>query len=80
LPSSPPHVLEVKDVDQPVVKDTEVLVRIHATTLCAEDWRRREADPFVVRLAIKAVTMTFEEAAAVLFGAASCDGRAGAPR
>src|SRR5438094_3645464 len=127
----PPDVLEIKDVEKPVPNDKEVLVRIHATTVCAADWRIRKADPFMVRfmngfwrpkripilgaefagkvesvgkavtrfgegdevfgspgfkfgahaeyvclpedaqLAIKPVNMTFEEAAAVLFGGVS---------
>jgi NADPH:quinone reductase-like Zn-dependent oxidoreductase len=46
----PPDVLRVEDVERPVPKENEVLVKIHATTVNRTDCHRRAADPFLWRL------------------------------
>src|SRR5882672_9143593 len=47
----PPEVLSIPEVAKPTCSgDDDVLVRVHAATVCAADWRLRKADPFVVRL------------------------------
>lgn len=46
----PPEVLHLKEVDMPVAGDSEVLIRIYATSVNSGDVRLRKADPFAVRL------------------------------
>ena len=45
----PPDVLRLEDVERPVPKEDEVLVRIHATTVTRTDCGWRSAKPFFTR-------------------------------
>lgn len=45
----PPEVIQITEVEKPVPTEKQVLIRIHATTVSAADWRMRRAVPFIVR-------------------------------
>jgi NADPH:quinone reductase-like Zn-dependent oxidoreductase len=45
----PPEVLRIEEVERPVPKDDEVLVRVHATTVTRSDCGWRSGDPFISR-------------------------------
>jgi NADPH:quinone reductase-like Zn-dependent oxidoreductase len=47
---SPAEVLELGDVDEPVVKDDEVLVRVHAASVHPDVWHVVRGLPYVLRL------------------------------
>jgi NADPH:quinone reductase-like Zn-dependent oxidoreductase len=46
----PPDVLKLTEVDKPVPGDGEVLLKVHAASINAYDWRMLRADPFLIRL------------------------------
>ncbi|UCD37222.1 MAG: NAD(P)-dependent alcohol dehydrogenase [Fidelibacterota bacterium] len=46
------EVLELKEVDQPVVKDNDVLVRVHAVAVNAGDYFAMKGSPWIVRLTV----------------------------
>jgi len=46
----PPDVLQLKEVEKPVCKENEVLVKVHAASINAADWHLLTADIFLIRL------------------------------
>ena len=46
----PPDVLELKEVDRPVIKDDEVLIKVHASTVSPLDYKFRSGEVFIARL------------------------------
>ena len=45
-----PDVLSLREVDRPVVSDSKVLVRVHATSVHAGDWHLMRGTPWLIRL------------------------------
>ena len=48
----PPEVLRIEEVERPVPKDDEILIRIRASTVTQTDTHLRRADPFLWRLVL----------------------------
>ena len=46
---APDDVLELKNIDMPVVEDDEVLVRVHAAVVHVSDWVFVRGVPYITR-------------------------------
>jgi NADPH:quinone reductase-like Zn-dependent oxidoreductase len=46
----PPEVLQLREVAKPAPGDDQVLIRVHAASVNARDWRMMRAHPFFIRL------------------------------
>ena len=47
-----PEALELKEIDKPVIKDAQVLVRVHAAGVNPLDWHFVRGQPYIARLAL----------------------------
>jgi NADPH:quinone reductase-like Zn-dependent oxidoreductase len=46
----PPDVPELQEIDQPVVRDDEVLAWVHAASARSGDWHHMRGLPYILRL------------------------------
>jgi len=46
----PPEVLELREIDKPIPKDNQVLVKVYAASVNPLDWHVLRGEPFLVRL------------------------------
>jgi len=46
----PPDVLQLKEVEQPIPKDDEVLIKVHAASINSWDWDLLRGTRFMARL------------------------------
>jgi len=52
----PPDVLELKEVEKPVPKDNEVLIKVHASTVTPMDWHLRQPGMNIIARMIAGLT------------------------
>jgi NADPH:quinone reductase-like Zn-dependent oxidoreductase len=45
-----PDVLQIEEIEKPIAKEDQVLMRVHAASINAGDYRVRSADSFLIRL------------------------------
>jgi len=49
----PPDVLQIEDVEKPVPKDNEVLIKVRATGVNPLDWRLMQGGPYILRILLR---------------------------
>ena len=45
-----PDVLQIAEVEKPTPKENQALIKVHAASINAGDWREMRADPFLIRM------------------------------
>jgi len=45
-----PDVLEIKEIEKPIVKNNEILIKVHAASVTPLDWHFLTGTPYIARL------------------------------
>jgi NADPH:quinone reductase-like Zn-dependent oxidoreductase len=46
----PPDVVQIRDVEKPVLKDNEVLIKVRAASVNPLDWHGMRGSPYIIRM------------------------------
>ncbi|WP_433965361.1 alcohol dehydrogenase catalytic domain-containing protein [Tunturiibacter gelidiferens] len=71
----PPDVIEISDLDKPVPRDNEVLIKVRAASVNPLDWKTMTGGPYIVRLLLGLFTSKIKQLGVDVAGQVEAVGR-----